>query len=58
MTKKVNCGDVMPGCTKVIEGDDEKDVLAKTAEHAKADHNVTAINPDLTAKIRSAIRET
>ena len=24
MSKKLTCGDVMPGCDKVIEGDDER----------------------------------
>lgn len=57
MSKKLTCGDVMPGCDKVIEGDDEKDLLAKAAEHAKADHNMTSINPDLMAKMRGAMRD-
>jgi len=57
MPKQLKCGDLMPGCTTVIEGKDEADVMAKAAEHAKADHNVTTVGPDLADKIRGAIRD-
>lgn len=57
MSKQLKCGDLMPGCTRVIEGKDEADVMAKAAEHAKADHNVTTVSPDLADKIRRAIRD-
>jgi predicted small metal-binding protein len=57
MSKQLKCGDLMPGCTTVIEGKDEADVMAKAAEHAKADHNVTTVSPDLADKIRRAIRD-
>jgi predicted small metal-binding protein len=35
MPKQLNCGQVMPGCTTVIEGHDEAEVLAKAAQHAR-----------------------
>ena len=57
MSKQLKCGDLMPGCTRVIEGKDEADVMAKAAEHAKADHTVTTVSPDLADKIRLAIRD-
>lgn len=55
MSKKLNCGE--PNCDKVIEGNDEQDVLVKAAAHVKSDHNVMMVNPDMLAKMREAIRE-
>jgi predicted small metal-binding protein len=57
MSKEMRCGDLMPGCSTVIEGKDEKEVMAKATEHARKDHNVTTVTPDLDQKFRSAIHE-
>jgi predicted small metal-binding protein len=55
MTKELRCGDVVPGCSTVIEGKDDKEVMAKAAEHAKNAHNLPAISPDLADKVQKAI---
>jgi predicted small metal-binding protein len=55
MAKVLRCGDLMPGCNAVIEGKDEAEVMAK-AEHAKAAHKMTAIPPDIAAKVKAASR--
>jgi predicted small metal-binding protein len=57
MAKEMRCGDLMPGCNTVIEGKDEKEVMAKATEHARKDHNITNVTPDLDSKIRGAIHE-
>lgn len=57
MAKVLRCGDLMPGCNRIIEGKDEKEVLAKTAEHARNEHNIRQMTPDLEQKVRGAIRE-
>lgn len=56
MAKEFRCGDVMPGCTTVIEGKDEKEVMAKAAGHAKSAHNMNTISPDFADKVKKAIR--
>ena len=56
MAKVLRCGDLMPGCKAVIEGKDEAEVMAKGAEHAKTAHNLTAIPPDMVAKVKAAIK--
>jgi predicted small metal-binding protein len=56
MAKELRCGDVMPGCPTVIEGKDEKEVMAKAVEHAKSAHNLTTIQPEVAAKVQKAIR--
>ena len=56
MAKEMRCGDLMPGCSKIIEGKDEQEVIAKAKEHARRDHNQD-VTPDLEKKVRGAIHE-
>lgn len=57
MAKELRCGDLMPGCAKVIDGKDEQEVLARAAEHARADHDIREITPDLEKQVRGAIHD-
>lgn len=57
MAKELHCGELMPGCDKVIEGDNEAEVLEKAAEHARQDHGVPSIPPEMSSKVKAAIRE-
>lgn len=57
MTKTLNCGDVMPGCDTIIEGQDEADVMARAVEHARRDHGVEEIPPEVGRKVQGAIRD-
>ncbi|MGH7300634.1 MAG: DUF1059 domain-containing protein [Candidatus Rokuibacteriota bacterium] len=57
MAKVLRCGDLMPGCSFVAEGQDVAEVLAKGAEHAKKDHGLAVIPPDLAAKVQAAIKD-
>jgi len=57
MAKVLRCGDLMPGCNAVTEVKDEAEVMAKGAEHAKTAHKMTAIPPEMAAKVKAAIKE-
>jgi predicted small metal-binding protein len=57
MSKVLRCGDLMPGCSFVAEGQDVAEVMAKGAEHAKTAHGMTAIPPELVAKVQAAIKD-
>jgi predicted small metal-binding protein len=58
MGKVVECAQVEPssGCTAVIRGKDEKEVMTKAAEHAKT-HGLRQVTPELEAKVRAAIHD-
>jgi predicted small metal-binding protein len=56
MSKELRCGDLVPGCSKVIQGKDEEEVMSQAAVHATKDHNMT-VTPDLAEKVRGAIRD-
>jgi predicted small metal-binding protein len=55
--KVLRCGDLMPGCSFVAEGKDVAEVMAKGTEHAKRDHGMAVIPPDLVAKVQAAIKD-
>ena len=55
MAKELRCGDVIPGCTTVIEGKDDKEVMKKATEHAKSAHKMTMVPPDVASKVQQAI---
>lgn len=57
MSKVLRCGDLMPGCNAVIEGKDVAEVMAMGAEHARKDHGMSAIPPDVAAKVQAAIKD-
>lgn len=57
MPKELRCGDLNPGCKAVIQGKDENEVMTKAADHARRDHNMQTMPPDMAAKARQAIRD-
>jgi predicted small metal-binding protein len=57
MAKILKCGDLMPGCNFVAEGKDVAEVMAKGAEHAKKDHGIATIPPEMVQKVQAAIRD-
>ena len=57
MAKVLRCGDVMPGCSAVMEGKDVAEVMAKGAEHAKKDHGIATLPADMVAKVQAAIKD-
>jgi predicted small metal-binding protein len=57
MEKILKCGDVMAGCPTVIEGKDADEVMTKASEHARKDHGIQTIPPDVAQKAQAAIRD-
>lgn len=57
MAKIMKCGDVVPGCDFVARGQNDEEVLAKAAEHAKRDHGMESIPDEVVTKVKSAIHE-
>ena len=57
MAKVLKCGDLMPGCDTVIVGKDADEVLAKAEAHARKEHNMTIIPPNVVSQIEAAIKD-
>jgi predicted small metal-binding protein len=56
MAKVLRCEDVMPGCSFEARGTEEE-VMKKAAEHAKKEHNITDLTPEIVTKVKAAIVE-
>jgi predicted small metal-binding protein len=58
MAKVVECAKVDPssGCSHIIRGTTEQEVLQKAAEHAK-EHGIRQMTPEMMQKLKANIRE-
>jgi predicted small metal-binding protein len=58
MGKIVECAKIDPssGCTHVVRGKTDEEVLRNAMEHAKQ-HGIREATPELMAKVKGAIRE-
>jgi len=55
--KELRCSDLNPGCSFRAEGKDDAEVMKKAAEHARKDHGMAHIPPDVAQKAQAAIRD-
>lgn len=57
MSFSLACGDVMPGCSARFEADTKDVLLGQVAEHAKHDHGIEEITPEVLGAVEAAIQE-
>ena len=55
--KEFRCGELVPGCETVIEGESEEAVLEQVAVHAREAHGMDEVPPDVEDNVRAAITE-
>ena len=55
--KEFRCGELVPGCDTVIEGESDDEVLERVAEHARAAHAMDEVPPEVEDNVRAAIVE-
>lgn len=55
--KAFRCGDLVPGCETVLEAETEEEILGRIADHARADHGMDHVPPEIEDKIRAAISD-
>jgi predicted small metal-binding protein len=54
--KEFSCGDVVPGCTATFRDESETEILSQVAAHARYDHGLDIVPPELVSQVRSRIR--
>jgi predicted small metal-binding protein len=57
MAKVLRCRDVGVDCDFEARGETEEEILAQAAKHAKEDHGMEEIPPELAEKCKEAIHE-
>ena len=55
--KQFKCGDVVPGCQWVTRSDDEQELLADIQTHARDEHGMDEVPPEVADAIRNVITE-
>jgi predicted small metal-binding protein len=55
MKFKLSCGDAMPGCSARFEDESRDAILEQVAAHARADHGVTDVTPEMLEAIGANI---
>ncbi len=53
----MKCREVGMDCDFEARGETQQEVLTKTAEHAKKDHGLEEISPELMAKVKAAVHD-
>ncbi len=57
MAKIVKCSSTGLACDFVARGDSEQQVMAQVAEHARKDHGMRTIPPEVAAMVKASIHE-
>jgi predicted small metal-binding protein len=57
MSKVLRCREVGLDCDFEARGETQQEVLSKAAEHARKDHGLTEIPPELMAKVQSVVHD-
>lgn len=55
--KQFSCGAVVPGCTAKFEAEDEGEILQQVAQHAKEDHGMDEVPPEVVDQVKAGIVE-
>ena len=55
--KMVSCRDVGMDCDWVARGANEQEIMQQCAEHARTEHGMNEIPPEVAAKVRACIRD-
>ena len=55
--KQFACGELVPGCTHVLSGDSDDEILEQVAVHARDDHGMPEVPPEVADRIRERITE-
>ena len=55
--KEFRCGELVPGCTTVFQGESDDEILKQVAAHARDEHGMDEVPPEVVDDIRAAISE-
>lgn len=55
--KEFSCGQVVEGCEAKFAGETEEDVLQQVAVHAREDHGIEEVSPELVDQVRAGMVE-
>jgi len=54
--KHIACAEIVPDCPFTASAATEEELLQKVVAHAAHDHGITAVTPELAARVKAAIK--
>jgi predicted small metal-binding protein len=55
--KEFKCGAIVPGCSTVFEGETESAILEQIADHARDEHGMHDVPPEVIDSVRANITD-
>ena len=55
--KEFRCGVLVPGCSASSEGESEDEILQQVATHARDEHGMDEVPPEVVDKVVASISE-
>ena len=55
--KQLRCGEAGFDCDHVIQGEDDEEVMAKSAQHARETHGLSELDTETGEKLRGLIHD-
>lgn len=55
--KEFSCGDVVPGCVAKFRAGTEEEILQQVAAHARADHGMNEVPPEVASAVLRHIHD-
>jgi predicted small metal-binding protein len=55
--KEFRCGDLVPGCTTTFQGESESEILEQVAVHARDEHGMDEVPPEVVDEVRAGISD-
>jgi predicted small metal-binding protein len=55
--KEFRCGDLVPGCPTTFQSESEEGILQQVAAHARDEHGMDEVPPEVVDKVRAEISE-
>lgn len=55
--KQFFCGDVVPDCDHSFEAESEEQILVQVADHARNEHGMSQVPPEVVQQVRSRIHD-
>ena len=55
--KEFRCGDLVPGCTTTFQGESEEEILEQVAVHARDEHGMDEVPPEVVDDVRAGISD-
>ena len=56
MSYSLACGDVIEGCATTFEAGSEEELMARVTDHARDEHGVTEVTPELAEQVKGAVK--